>query len=234
MSLFTFRIARVGYILVLVLTMQSCSHSLVYSPALNLPSKPLRQNETDIHAALELFPETRPSANNSFTTLGFTSSLGYGFTDKFNMYGRLWITAKSGMIRSGISINGQIIKRIDEDQYLTILPRIGVVMDNNTLQGYGVSVSSIYTSKFTKKTSIYGGAGLLWGIHYLGSAVNPRGESKIPMGFGLLFNTGIVWDISPSLRLNMEINPVYQINTFENNQKFVISSTLGFGYTFHK
>ncbi|MBK8626642.1 MAG: hypothetical protein IPN86_14065 [Saprospiraceae bacterium] len=54
------------------------------------------------------------------------------------------------------------------------------------------------------------------------------------MGFGLLFNTGIVWDISPSLRLNMEINPVYQINTFENNQKFVISSTLGFGYTFHK
>ena len=194
----------------------------------------MKQNETDIHAGVELFPDTRPSANDRFTSTGISASLGYGFSDKYNMYGRLWITAISGTIRSGVSINGHIIRRIDEDQSLTILPQIGVIMYNNTIQGYGFSVSSIYTSKFTKKTSIYGGGGLLWGIHYLGDGVNSSGESKIPMGFGFLFNAGFVWDLTSELRLNMEINPVDQFNTFESKQNFVISPTLGFGYTFHK
>lgn len=228
-----FELLGVCTVIAIWFTMQSCNRSLVYSPALNLPSKPLKQNETDIHTAVEFFPETRPSSKSRLTSAGISTSLGYGFSDRFNMYGRLWITAKSEMIRSGMSINGHIIRRIDENQNLTIMPRIGVVMYNNSIQGYGFSASSIYTSRFTKNTSIYGGAGLLWGIHYLGEDINSNGESKIPMGFGLLMHAGFVWDLTSSIRVNIEINPIYQINTFDQSQQLVISPTLGLGYTFH-
>jgi len=54
------------------------------------------------------------------------------------------------------------------------------------------------------------------------------------MGYGLLFNSGFVWDMTQSLRLNVEINPIYQINTFDKKQQFIVSPTIGFGYTFHK
>lgn len=234
MNMFTVHLVRLSAIMAILLTMQSCSKSLVYSPALNLPSKPLKQNETDIHAAVELFPETRPSANGSLTSTGISASLGYGFTEKFSMAGRIWFALQSGILRSGISINGHFIRRIDDDQRIIILPRLGVALEQNTIQGYGVSVSSVYSSKFTEKTAIYGGAGLLWGFHHLEQEVNALGTSKTPMGFGLLMHTGFIWDLTPSIRVNMEINPIYQINTFDNSQQFIVSPSLGFGYTFHK
>lgn len=54
---------KISYLIVFLLSsivFQSCIPSLVYSPSLNLPSKPLNKDEVQILAGVGYLPETKP------------------------------------------------------------------------------------------------------------------------------------------------------------------------------
>jgi len=214
-----------------------CSKSLVYSPSINLTNQPIKEKEVDIQVSAELLPETRPEElQGNQTTFGLSGQLSYGFSDKFNLTVKGWGDAegRGSLIRSGYSLNGQFIKTLSERNRIILLPRIGIALNGNDIAGYGLGASMIYQNSINQKVSWYGGSGLLWGFRYLEKDTNSENEEKLPMGFGIVGNLGIGWQISNSIRLNCEANPAYQINTFDGNSQMLLSPTIGIGYTLNK
>ncbi len=213
----------------------NCSSSLVYSPSLNLPQQPLAEKEVDLNAGVEMLPETRPDFTSSKdkSTFGLNGHIGYGFTNKFNMYAKGWITKNdNNSYRSGFSMNGTFNFKIDDNSRYMLLPRIGILLDNQNISGYGASCLLIYQSKIIENLSFNSGGGVIWGYKNLFETTNSIGERKISMGFAIQGNAGVIYQISENIRCNLEINPLYQINTFDNKQNFVISPNISLGYTF--
>jgi len=228
---------RILLITVLVGTLTGCSRSLVYSPSINLTNKTLKAKEVDLQGGVELMPETRPIALlGNQTTLGLNGQLSYGFSDKFNLTIKGWVDVegRENLYRSGYSLAGQFVKTISEDSRLIVLPRIGIGLSGNIISGYGLGTSAIYQKSINQNLSWYGGAGLLWGFRYLGTDLNAQNEEKIPMGIGLMGSMGVGWQLSDGLRLNCEINPIYQINTFDENSQILVSPSIGLGYTLNR
>lgn len=218
-------------------TMLSCSKSLVYSPSVNLPHQPLKEKEIDLQGGIGWFPETRPEElSGKQSTLGLDGQIGYGFSDRFNLSIKGWVDVegRESLIRSGYSLNAQFIQEINSNSGIIILPRIGIALNGDEISGYGLAASALYQRNIRDGLSWYGGPGLLWGFRYLEKDRNQDGEEKLPMGIGILGNLGIAWQFVDGLRINCELNPVYQINTFDQNSQFIVSPSIGVGYTLRK
>ncbi len=211
----------------------SCSKSMVYSPSINLPNEILKEEEFDFQAGFEAMPEARPEKlKGSQTTIGLNGQIGYGINDKFNMSAKVWLELKQreGSVRSGLSLNWQFISVLDENKRIIILPRIGISESGFFDFGYGIGSSAIYHHSLNGKIGYYAGIGGVWGFLHLHKDLNDNGEKKIPMGFGVLGNIGLSWEMIYGIRLNFEINPIYQINTFDEIEQVIFSPQIGVGY----
>ena len=221
-------------ILIIIGLLTSCSKSLVYSPSINLTNQPIQEKEIDLQGGVELLPEARPEElKGNQTTFGLSGQLSYGFSEKFNLTIKGWADSegRENLFRSGYSLNGQLIKILSERKRVILIPRIGFALNGNEITGYGLGTSMIYQNSINQNFSWYGGAGLLWGFRYLEKETNNENEEKLPMGFGIVGNLGIGWQLSNSIRLNCELNPIYQINTFDDNTQILLSPSIGIGYT---
>lgn len=212
----------------------SCSRSAVYSPSLNLPNKTLQKKEIDLQGGFELLPESRPhNLQGNKTTLGLNGSITYGFSNKFNLAMKSWIDidGRSNFVRSGYALTGQYIIPRSELASLIVIPRIGIAAQDTDISGYGIATSIIYHKIVSTSFSTYGGLGFAWGFEDLSKRENVFDKEKLPMGFGLISNFGLSWEFSKHMRINIELNPIYQINTFDEQNDFIISPQLGIGYT---
>jgi hypothetical protein len=230
-------ILRRFFLLLLVCFATSCSKSVVYSPSLNLPTQSLQEKELDFSGGVELMPEARPEAlGGRTTTMGAQGQVSYGFGDKFNLGVKAWFDAESREIslRSGYSLNARFFKELSNSSRLIYIPRAGIALSGNDISGYGFGLSSIYQKRFWENTSLYFGPGILWGFRYLEKELTADEKNEMPMGFALIGNIGFSQYLGRSLRLNIELNPVYQLNTFEDNQQFLLAPSLAFGYLFSK
>lgn len=229
---------RAQYLLIfLVILLASCSKSLLYSPSVNLTATSLKEKQIDLQGGIEMLPEARPDAlGGNPTTIGAHTQITYGFSDRFNLGIKAWadLEGRENSLRSGYSLNGQFIKELTPQTRLIILPRIGIALDGSSIEGYGVSTSAIYQQTWSDKLSWYGGAGALWGFRYLEKDRNAMGVEKLPMGIAAIGHLGLGWQIAPSFRLNAEVNPIYQLNTFEDKSHILVSPTLGIGYTINR
>lgn len=220
-----------------ILLLGSCTKSMVYSPSLNLPNKPIREKEIDIQGGVELMPEARAeNLGGSPTTFGVNGQIGYGFSDKFSLGVKGWIDAqgREGATRFGVALHGQVVRATGPTKRLVIMPRIGLALQGDQIAGYGLGASAVFQKEFSEQVAWHIGGGLAWGFRYLNEDINAAGENKIPMGFGLLGHLGLAWEFAPGLRLGVEATPLYQINTFDENQQFIVSPQLGLGYTFRR
>lgn len=221
----------------IVLLLASCSKSLVYSPSINLPNEPLKEKEIDFQGGAELLPEARPEElEGNQTTFGINGQLSYGFTDNFSLSFKGWadIEGREGWFRSGYSLNAQFSMPINENSRFLIIPRIGMALHDDDISGYGIGTTVLYQQALSKNFSWYGGLGLIWGFHHLEYETNQNNERRIPMGFGIVGNLGIGWQLTKNIRLNFELSPIYQINGFDENEQMLLSPTIGVGYTLNK
>lgn len=116
------------------LFLTNCSSSLVYSPSLNLPSRPLVEKEVDLNGGVEIFPETRPEyiESKSKNAFGFNGHIGYGFTNEFSMYAKGWFTTENAnYTRTGLALSGVVNFPINESSRYMIIPRFGTVFSRN-------------------------------------------------------------------------------------------------------
>lgn len=212
-----------------------CATSLVYSPSTNLTTSPLKKGAVDLNAGGEFMPESRPEQlSGAPVTFGLQGQINYGFSEQFNMSVKGWVAAedRSSQVRSGYALSTQFIKPLDLDKSIIILPRIGMALYGNRISGYGVAASGIYQKKIKDKLAWHTGLGLAWGFKDLTKENNAKGDQKLPMGLGFLGHFGLGYQLSENFRLQAEINPVYQINTFNEEQQILASPSIGIGYTF--
>jgi len=220
----------------------NCNKSLVYSPSINLTSKPIKKKEIDAQVGAELLPETnqRDIEGSSNTVFGINGQVAYGFTDKFSLTAKFWADPERKIkeLRSGFALSAQIVKPISPKSRLIILPRIARLLEEGLFsksgwQSDGLCISAVY-HRSLKGNYWYAGGGAGWGTAFFSKKSNFRGEEKIPMGFGLVGHLGYGWEFTNNLRLICELSPILHFNTFERNTRYVISPTIGLGYTFKK
>jgi len=222
----------------------SCSNSLIYSPALNLPVRPIAKDNIDISGGVELLSETRPGEeiSNNFeipnlvgtdeelygnSTFGYNFQLGYGFSDKFNLYIRGWgdLENTGEYFRTGYALSSTLtLSELSESSRLMLIPRVGLALDGNYIGGYGLGLSSAIHHRFTDNFAFYSGLGFVWGFSEIGTIQD--GEN----GIGIIGNVGTSYEIFDNFRVNLELTPIYQINLYDDNQKFVMSGQFAIGY----
>jgi len=222
--------------LVVILLLSSCSKSLVYSPSINLPNEILEEGDIDLSGGVELMPETRPEAlGDSPTTIGLVGQIKYGISDDihFLMKGWIDIQGREEPTRSGFAFGGQFIMKRNVTSRFIFLPRLGGAMKGDDMDGLGINLSVIYHEELSDKLSFYIGGGLLWGAHSSDKILTSEGEERLPMGYGFINHTGVAYEIVKGLRVNFELTPIFQINTFDKNQQMLLSPQIGIGYTFN-
>lgn len=215
----------------LAILVSSCAKSLTYSPSLNLPNQPLKKKEVDLQAGLELLPESKPDEINASNSIGFHGTFSYGFSEKFNVSLKGWVDtgANSEGMRPGLSLTGQFIRQINPTSKLLIIPRIGTA---DMGWGYGLSNSVVYHKSQTRKFNWYSGLGVGWGFYKLEKfSYNSNKAPEYPFGYIIMSHLGIGYNLSSSLRLNCELNPIYQINPFDEVNHLLFSPSVGLGYT---
>lgn len=209
-------------------TLVSCSRSLVYSPSVNLPVRPLKEKEIDLHGSVELMPETRPeNIGGNKTTFGASGQIAYGFSDKFNLGVKGWadMQGRENYFRSGYALTAQIIRPRGERSRMIYVPRTGMVLNGRYIAGYGFSLSALYQREIFENLSYTFGAGVLWGFNTISE------EESDKIGYGLLCTASLGWNFIDNLRLGIELTPLYQVNLYDNEQHFIFSPQIGIGFT---
>lgn len=212
----------------------SCSRSLVYSPSLNLPNQSLKEKEIDLQGGVELFPESRPSKVSQRNSLGVHGMISYGFGEKFNLSMKGWLAVEGGIddVRPGLSFTGQFIQQKSPTCKLIIIPRAGFA---NFGDGFGLSNSVVFQKEQSTRFSWYSGLGVGWGFSDLYKQTNSLfREDRLPFGYIVMGHLGLGYDLSAELRINCELNPIYQISTYDSQDHLVISPSIGFGYILRK
>ena len=220
-------------ILLLISFLNSCSKSLVYSPSVNLPHQLLKKDQLDIGGGIELLPETRPERlSGESVTFGMNGQIAYGFSDRMNLTLKGWLDlqGRESSLRSGLSLHAQFIKKKSGKRHWVLLPRAGFAMSNDNIRGYGLSLALLHHEELNENLGYYFGTGLAWGARYLSKDLNDKMESKLPMGFGGMMHAGFSWAVTKKMRLNVELSPIFQIQTFDKNQLLMFSPQVGFAY----
>lgn len=199
-----------------------------------MPQKILKEGELDFSGGIELMPEARAEElGGRSTTIGLNGQMSYALKNQFIISTKSWldVEGRENYFRSGHSLSAQIIKPKTNQSRFIILPRIGVALNDDDIKGYGIIASIFYHEEMSERFSFYFGGGVLWGFQNLGRSTNSNGEDKIPMGLELIGHTGIAVDLSKGFRLNVEITPIIQLNSFDENYQVILSPQVGFGFT---
>lgn len=222
-------------LLVFAALLTSCSPSLTYSPSYNLSHGALEKDKVDLSGGIELLPETRPDeVNGVSTTLGYNFRVAYGFRENFNMNVKAWgdIQGPFNSGRGGYALSAQFIKDLADNKRLLFIPRAGFATGGFNVGGYGIGFTTLRQHDLNSRFSWYTGGGLMWGFNELEAELNAFGRSEIPMGYALKANLGLVYEIADHLRINAELNPIFQLNPFDEVNHFIIAPSLNLGYTF--
>jgi hypothetical protein len=199
-----------------------------------LATQALSEKQLDLQGGLEMMPEARPDqVEGAGLTTGVSGRLSYGFSDRFTMGLHAWgeVENRLGNFRGGYALQAQIYYPVSPGQQFIFIPKVGMVLNASTISGYGLEGALVYQKLFNPRFSAYAGGGLAVGIHELEKQQNIENELKIPMGMALIGHLGLSWQLTVHLRLNAEVHPIYQINSFDEVQHFLLSPHIGIGYT---
>lgn len=218
--------------IVFLLLLASCSNSLIYSPGLSLPAKQIKEQQTDVSAGFEMLPEANVPKSNENFAYGANFQLTHGFSDKFNLGFRGAVDiGNTNNFRSAFLLNSNYTIANLSFADLILNNRVGISLNENSIDGYGISCGLIFANQIQDNIRFYSGPNLAWGFNQLGERSVDNIEAY-PHGIGILLNVGISWEFIDGLRLNAEINPTYQINLFYDETHLIISPQISLGYTF--
>lgn len=216
----------------LFLVVTGCSQSLVYSPAIHLAERQLQAQQVELKAGIGLLPETRPLDNLDKATLGATLEVGYGFTDAFNLSLSGWnVIAKNNANRGGGALSSRVALATSTEYDIFLYPRAALLFDGNEINGYGFELPIAVLKPFSKAVYSYAGVGIAYGTKKFSTEKNSQDELLTPHGYGIIGHIGIGWNIIDNLRLTGEINPIYQINSFDDTNNSVVVPSISVGYT---
>lgn len=191
----------------------SCT-SLVYDPALGLPSEPMRKEALHAGAGAALFPHAEPYLAGRDFEVGGEAMVRYAFSDRFTMQAK-WFRAHSRQntedgeqirVQQGVNLYGILRANSMNDAVpWALIPAYSFIFDNRTLEGQGGALWFAIWPWTNNSFSTYFAAAPAIGFH-----PDLFGDWE----WGMLLNAGEVIRLSKYFDLNIEAAMSMQYDTY--------------------
>jgi len=212
-----------------------CAPSLVYNPAVSLPSRPLIKEQGEAIGTLGFLPETRPhqSGTTSHVSGGGALTLRYAFSNRLTLGVSAWSDLQdffNGYFRGGFGAEAifPIAGGGDPDpngMKLGLMPRTAVLFDGGSIEGGGFAIPVVLWLPKTDLFATYAA---------LGPALGYRDLSTAPAqwGYGLIGNLGTSITLGSSFRIYAEVAGIVQVNQYDRITHGVFAPSVGLALTF--
>jgi hypothetical protein len=212
---------------ILLLTASGCVPSIVYSPSINLPPKPLKEGKTQVLGGAGLFPETRPDMVAHKLALGGEATVRFALREHFSLQFETWFDLSNNVeqTRWGLSTAGIIVFNDSSDFRVGLMPIGAICLDGQSIEGGGGYVPvTLWINKFDP-VFIYTALGPAAGLRDLS-------EGKNQWGWGIIFNAGFGLLINDEWTINLEFAGIRQVSEFSSRTDYFFSPSLNVGYIF--
>jgi hypothetical protein len=213
---------------VCICILPGCSN-YVYAPAALLPEKALNKGEVDLKAGVGSLPKVRPQT--PYTTECAIADIGYGFSNRFNLYASAWtdLTTDPFFAKAGISLAARTQLWQGEKLQLLLYPKVALLKNKDNFDAWGVSIPLIVMIPVSTHFYTYVGAGGAYGNRRLNE--NAFKDEEL---FAAIGHVAVGYNCTENFRILLEANPIWQYNAHYEKQYFICSPTLSIGYTFRK
>lgn len=211
----------------IILFFYGCAPSLVYSPSINLPPKPLQKEEIQLLGGVGYFPETLPDRTPKRMAFGGETTIRYGFSNSFSFQMKGWYDFSDNVEKKrwGLSTAAIIVFNDSCDFRYGIMPNLAMVLADNSIEGGGGSLPFIFWFSRYNPLNIYFGFGPIVGFRDISNEMNQ-------WGWGLILNAGISIPIEDSFTINIEFAGIKQVNEFNGSKEYYFTPCLNIGYIF--
>lgn len=211
----------------ILLTFISCVPSLVYSPSINLPPKPLDKDETQILGGVGYFPETRPDKVPSKMAFGGEATIRHAFAKSFSLQLESWFDFSNNVedSRWGLSLASIIVFNDSSNYRFGLMPIVAAAFDNNSIEGGGCYIPIALWLNHLDPINFYAAVGPAVGIRDIT-------EENNQWGWGIIMNAGCGILFDNNITLNLEFSFIKQVNEFNSRSDYFLSPSLNIGYIF--
>lgn len=213
--------------IIIVSTLSGCVPSLVYSPSVNLPPKPLQEEEAQILAGVGYFPETQPDRVSNNMAFGGEATLRYAFSNTYTMQIESWVDFSNNTYdgRWGLSLAGIIVFNDSSNFRFGLMPIFAAAFADNSLEGGGCYIPVTFWFTELDPINFYAATGPVVGIRDITDDNNQ-------WGWGIIMNLGCGVLFSNNITLNLEFAFIKQVNEYKHIQDYFVSPSLNLGYVF--
>lgn len=207
-----------------------CIPSLVYDPAVHLPSSPLRGGGLQVYGSWCQLPETRPRQVQNDMSPGADIGMRLGITDRLSLDASTWSASDdlNGQPRGGVAAGAVIVLSRDSALSCGVLVRGGLAYAGNQFEGGGASASAVLWIPERDWLRSYLAAGPVVGIRNLTSDASTPAE----WGWGIIWNLGVNLCPVSWCSLNGELSACYQEDRYDLLRSAVMVPSLGLSINF--
>lgn len=208
-----------------------CPPSMVYSPSVNLPPRPLKSGQGQFLAGFGMFPEARPHEVGGNTAFGGEATLRFALSDYLSFQTKGWLDLSSNVdfTRYGFSVSTIILFNSDRSSYrIGIMPTGAFLLSSQGFGGFeggGAVLPICLWFPDYKELSFYVALGPGFGTRNY-----PVEDDQ--WGWGILLNVGTSISLSDHFTMNLEVSGIFQNNEYENLSDFIVAPSLNLGILF--
>jgi len=205
-----------------------CTPSLVYSPSVLLPARPLQKEQGELTLGAGMLPETRPASVDRSAVAGGDLLARYAFSDRLTLGVKTWadLSGSEDETRWGALIEGIVMLSEASSGYrLALMPRTGMVLSNGSIEGGGVTVPLALWTPPISSVHPYGALGPIVGWRDLSA-------SPTQLGYGVIGNVGASLLLSELFSLKAELAGIFQFNDYDNASDLLVAPSVALSWTF--
>jgi len=211
-------------LLLVSISFPGCTQSLIYSPFVNLPPRPLVKKQTHIQAGVGYYPETRPHKAPDKTAAGGEASFRVAICDHFTLQGKAWKDLSDyNADRWGASMSNIAMLNGPSDFRLGLMPTAAFAFGLGELQGGGGALRLCLWFTRYDPLDFYASLGPAFGIR-------GDGSSNRKWGWGVLGNVGAAVLVKDHLSINLELSGIKQVNEYEDKNNYFVCPSVSIGY----
>ncbi len=224
--MFQKKVKLVLFPIILSVLISGCVPSLVYSPSINLPPKPLNKNDFQILGGVVYLPETQPNRMEEKLAFGGEATFRYGFSNNYSMQFKSWYDLSNKMEekRWGMSLGSIIVFNDSSNYRFGIMPNLAFAAFDNSIEGGGGYIPFIFWINNYDPINFYIAAGPVLGIRDIT-------EENNEWGWGIILNVGSGIIIN-NITLNIEFSGIKQVNEYSGKEDYFFSPSINLGYIF--
>lgn len=217
-----------GIIVILLATLFiGCTESLVYSPSMNLPPRPLSGGQSQFLMGGAYFPETRPFRSPEKTAYGWEATFRFALCKHFSMQAKGWKDLSGNFDGERYGISGAVIAMLNDSSNFRygVMPTGAFLFGGGDMEGGGGGLPICFWFTKYHPFDFYTTITPAFGIKDVSA------ETK-QWGWGILLNAGTAVIIKDCLTINLEFSGIRQVNEYEDRNDYFICPSLNIGYLF--